>query len=305
LLSLLPELPVGLFLYHLHQTSESNGKKSGQEEREFYFARIFGYYAMALSGMLTSVPSAPFMTSLTQERNFTATIDEINSMVENLLECCKQKDYLKVSATFCALQVLNALQSHPTGAATLSDVIIKKWLENGISTPEHVWFALEAQRIHPTCSAWSTLLADWKKTDILYSKNKSKLLEILKNASFYHENQEFMASPIQNEKQVSFSSLHPIFQALVDGMQTPPPSSCRMNLFEFWGLIEPFFFASHSHDRKSMGFLFLTQLVVPCCQPNQISLVFTKLFMRCLINSLSSSDTKLNKQARFTVFLSA
>lgn len=39
----------------------------------------------------------------------------------------------------------------------------------------------------------------------------------------------------------------------------PPSSSCRMNLFEFWGLIEPFFFASHSHDRKSIGFLFLTK----------------------------------------------
>ncbi len=44
-------------------------------------------------------------------------------------QCCKQKDYLKVSATFCALQILNALQSHPTDAATLSDAIIKNGLK--------------------------------------------------------------------------------------------------------------------------------------------------------------------------------
>lgn len=49
-----------------------------------------------------------------------------------------------------------------------------------------------------------------------------------------------------------------------------------------------------------MGFHFLTNLVLPNCLPGQVSLVMTKLFMRCLINSLSSSDTKLFKQARFT-----
>ena len=331
---LIPTLPVSLFLRHLHETSENNGKKSGQEEREFYFARIFGYYALCLSGILSATHSST-----------AASKNDFDLMIDNLLSFIQAKDYLAVISTYCALQILEAVVGREDTLAGEKDLIcqsiITKWLAKGISTPEHVWFALDARALYPAASLgfWTALLgAEWKKSSIVYPKNKTKLLDLLKSASFFHSTfgEDGTASfPLPRKKKNSVvaaaaaaagkkqsaahaatTTLHPVFTSLVQAISSPSTTTSHLTIPELWTLLEPFFFSTHSHDRKSMGFLFFTQLLLPLAlspseksvdkdQVNdtdvQLSLLFTPLFMRCLINSLSNHGTRLYTQASHTV----
>ncbi|KAJ3352259.1 DNA-directed DNA polymerase, partial [Kappamyces sp. JEL0680] len=131
LLTLIPMLPTALVLELLHDISEKNGKKTGQEERELYFARIFGYHAIALSGLL-------------QKETLTFPAD-VQTMVDALVEFASEKEYLKQSCSFVVLSILKAVQEHPDHGAEMSTAIITTYLKSGVSTPEHVWFVLEAQ----------------------------------------------------------------------------------------------------------------------------------------------------------------
>lgn len=121
---------------------------------------------------------------------------------------------------------------------------------------------------------------DWKG-HVLHPKNKLKLIDLLKNAIYYNQ------------------ILHPVYKSLIEEMKN---DETRLQIVEFWGLIDQVFFTSHSHDRKFMGFQMFTDIILPSLDnEEQVGLIFTPQFMRCLINSLSSKDTYLNKQARFTV----
>jgi DNA polymerase phi len=75
-------------------------------------------------------------------------------------------------------------------------------------------------------------------------------------------------------------------------------NSKSCSIVEFWTLIEEHFFSS-SHERKFMGFQIFS-LILPNVTAEQVPLIFTPHFMRCLINSLSSKEAFLNKQARQT-----
>ncbi len=124
----MPKLSVSLVLQLLHDISEKNGKKTGQEERELYFARIFGYHAIALSGLLQ-----------------TCTLDDIKLMTDSSIAFGSEKDYLKQAASFVLLSILKACETHEL-AKEISETILKSYLKDGVSTPEHVWFVLEGQK---------------------------------------------------------------------------------------------------------------------------------------------------------------
>jgi DNA polymerase phi len=247
----------------LHDITEKNGTSSGQEEREFYFARLFGYQSFGLSGML-SRPST--------------TLDDISLICENIIKYSNKKNYLQTACCAVLLVVLEAAQAHEY-KDEMTRTILEKYLKVNHDSPDAVWFVLEAKKL-TNYHQWSALLPDWKNGEILSKKNKGKLINSL-ISSTYHD-----------------TALHPVFKALIFALvkECDPKN---LQLFEFWDEIGEAFFNS-SHDRKFMGFQ-IFQEILPSITSEQVPLIFTPHFMRCLINSLSSKETYLNKKARQTV----
>ncbi|KAJ3314511.1 hypothetical protein HDV04_006050 [Boothiomyces sp. JEL0838] len=255
------KLPTVFILELLFEISEKNGTKTGQEEREFYFARLFGYQAIAQSGMLGS--------ELTTEA-------DIQTITGSIVKISKTKDYLRDVCAQIMITVLENCQASPL-KKEFSQIILDSFLKDGIVDSDDVWFAVEASRIEGIPS-FENLLSDWKKGNVLYPKNKAKLLDVLKNSTYHNT-----------------AILHPVFTSIISVISE---SSTTISLFEFWSAIEESFFNS-SHERKFIGFQIFLE-ILSRVTTDKVPVLFTQNFLRCLINSLSSKETFLFKQARHT-----
>ncbi|KAI9337260.1 DNA polymerase phi-domain-containing protein [Obelidium mucronatum] len=134
---------------------------------------------------------------------------------------------------------------------------------------------------------WSPLLKQsWEKPNcILHPAHNSRLQNILKDAVY------------------TCPKLHPLFNAIIDAV-FHTSSSCALSLHDFWSIIiDDAFFNSNSHDRKFIGFL-LFQLCLSHAfnsRVDDVGVLFSRPFLRCLINSLAKGDDAvLNKAAKAT-----
>ncbi|KAJ2993793.1 hypothetical protein HDV02_002069 [Globomyces sp. JEL0801] len=167
LLILLPNLAASLTLSLLHDLTEKNGTKTGQEERELFFGRLFGYLAIAKAGVFN--------------RDST-TINDFSLVISTIFKYSDKKDYLKESCCLVLIQILANSKEHKEYEA-ISTLIIETYLKDKISTE---------------FSGWGKLLPDWKRSDITYVKNKKKLIDILQagRLTTYAEENPSVALPL-------------------------------------------------------------------------------------------------------------
>ena len=72
----------------------------------------------------------------------------------------------------------------------------------------------------------------------------------------------------------------------------------EISVFELWDELDQTVFTS-THERKCLGFA-LFQKLVEKISSEDVVLIFTPNFLRCLINNLSNKETYLNKVAKDT-----
>ena len=257
LFRLMPNLTVGFATELIIDISKNNGTKSGQEEREVSFARLFGFEAIILSGMLN--------------RKSTMSKD-IVGLAQNLGTIMKKKEYLKEASTAVFINMLKHLQGQQESATLVIDQFLEECPQESL---EIVWFYSDVSSIYPDYQHWKSKLSGWKKGNILHEKNKNTLKTVLIESTYYGD------------------QIHSAFEAVVRRLV-----SLGHGLLDFWTLIEQSFF-NGSHERKRIGFQVFA-IVLNAAKLNEIPLIFTPNFMRCLINSLSSKETVLNKQAKQT-----
>jgi DNA polymerase phi len=248
-------LPSQLLEILIHVTEKTKTGKA-KEERECWFARVFGIQAMIASDIIKKMD-----------------LESVKLMTVQLMEASK-KSFLKTCVCFVLIQLVKKLEEY--GKKECAEFVIKTYLAEQ-DTVESVWFSLELR--NKIDFEWTIVLTEWKKGNVLYSKNKTKLLAILRDATYYD------------------TVLHPVYNSLIENLLQPETK--QMDIFEFWESIEQVFFHS-SHDRKSMGFQ-LFEIASPLLG-DQVTRIMTPHFMRCMINSLSNKDTYLYKQAQHTVF---
>lgn len=237
------DIDADLIVTLLFEISEKNGTKTGQEERELYYSRIFGVNAIALAGRFKD-----------------ATLETIEKVAAALVEYQVKKDYLRQAVSLVLFNLLVSCKHDDSCSIS----ILTAYLKSGVTTPEHVWFVIKAKELN-MASLDALLATEWKKSNVLCLKNKTKLFDILFGTT-YHNN-----------------GLHPVYPTIIHALVEKNDSS--MSLFDFWAGIEASYFSS-SHDRKNMGFLVFEE-ILPHVN-DQVALIFTPHFMRCLINSLSS-----------------
>jgi DNA polymerase phi len=223
-----------------------NANERTREERDSVFGRLFGIQALVSSQLIKH-----------------ASTDDIKTMANELLQM--KKEYLKVSVCFVFIDLVT--KANELGLREAVTYCIEQYTKEQDSI-EGVWFAIELAHVeYPWASTWTS----WKKGNVLYPKNKSKLIKVLKEATYID------------------AKLHPVYSSIVKNCQ-------EWDVVEFWNEMAQVFFAQ-SHDRKAMGF----QLFQVMCLSVDVSRLMHPMFMRCLINSLSNKDTYLYKQAQQTV----
>ncbi|KAJ3245361.1 DNA-directed DNA polymerase [Chytriomyces hyalinus] len=235
------------------------GAGKGQEERESYFANIFGMHAIVQSGLVTASQTTP---------------SQISRLVKSLLTCANAKSYLSLACYNVLLQI-----------AVIGVEAKSEWLESVITDVaaagmgvEGVWFAIALQETMRTQGFkfdWKTVFkGTWDKPNsILHIAHKTRLVNVLKETT--------TTSP----------KLHPIFPVIISHIFES--SNPTLTLQDFWThmIDEPLF--NSTHDRKFIGFLVFQKCLEAASastSKHDVGVLFSKSFLRCLINSLGKGD---------------
>ncbi|KAJ3071598.1 DNA-directed DNA polymerase [Podochytrium sp. JEL0797] len=259
---------VGLVMDLIESLNVLTANVKGQEEREMYFARIFGLHAVVQSGLLCAPQT---------------TTEQAIRFAKCLLASAAAKSYLSlVSYDVLVKAVTMGIESDKEWVSA----VIEQVVESGMGT-EGVWLVIVAQdemKKKGTKFDWKTVFkGTWEKpSTVLNIIHKTRLANVLMETTF------------------TAPKLHPIFTAIIANVFGPSPT---MTLHEFWSIMDESLFNS-SHDRKFIGFLVFQQCLEAAAKSNgkvDVGVLFSKSFLRCLINSLAKGeDAVLNKAAKAT-----
>jgi DNA polymerase phi len=157
------------------QASQTKGSMSGQEERDMYFARLFGLASLVQSGLLFRTLSL----SYNQEKQI-ATQNCFEKVIQELVTLSEKKSWLRESCWWSIGLAMERIQSSLVSWREEAATQALSQLFKGAWTPEKVAIVLKLQPQYPD-SDWSSILSTrFKGLEILSSKNLSTLGAILK-----------------------------------------------------------------------------------------------------------------------------
>ncbi|KAI9091861.1 DNA polymerase phi-domain-containing protein [Phlyctochytrium arcticum] len=237
---------------------------NGQEERDILFARIFGILAICEADLVS---------------RDTTTLEDIQNMVQHLLKYSAKKVYVKEICTRVLLTIMDKVKGTPLEQDAIK-FAIPLVLEKQIETPEDLWFALEMQKRYPDFQ-WEEVLPSWKHGLVLHQKNKSKLVETLKETS------------------ITTPRLHSIWTPLLAQLTAKKaPIAHAVSLHDLWLELDEALFSS-SYERRFLGFMLFQKLLTEA-KPSDVGYIFTPQLLRTMMHYLSKKDSYLHKIAKQT-----
>lgn len=157
-------------------SSKTQGSMTGQEERDVFFARLFGLTSVIQSGLLlreTTLPSSS--TAASDLEGYTEVITELLALGE-------KKSWLRESAWWSIGLAADALAASAVSwkGEAVDATISAIYSETKAWTPEKVALTLKLQAAYPS-REWKQLLAPtFKNPDLLSTGNLLTLARILK-----------------------------------------------------------------------------------------------------------------------------
>ncbi|WEW58089.1 DNA-directed DNA polymerase [Emydomyces testavorans] len=267
------------------QTSPVNCA-SGQEERDHHFGRLFGAEAILKSTIL-----------LQSDVSF----DNWAQLLSLIFDLAKKKPWLREE---CGYIIYCAVRDIADKKADVQyvDEIIKGLSKNGLAkTPEGIAIWLAAME----CPSPVTFVLDvWQSNNPLHTKEKTALAKIMKESSDPHSERNG-ENGTANKSSVWNPKLHfawdPILARLykLSRNKKEDRTSKQVSFIDFWTEVVDtgLFAASSSEERKYWGFLVFMKVVNE--GPKEIvGSIFTKNFVRSLINQLSGDDRYLHRIAQ-------
>nr|KMM65379.1 DNA polymerase V [Coccidioides posadasii RMSCC 3488] len=267
------------------QTSPVNCA-SGQEERDHYFGRLFGVEAILKSAILLQ-PDVPF--------------ENWSKLLFLIFELAKKKPWLREECGYIIYCAVRDIASKKAGIQYV-DAIIKGLAENGLArTPEGIaiWLAVMESSLPVNFAS-----GVWQNNNPLHSKERSSLAKIMKESSDLHSEQNG-ENGTANRSGVWNPKLHfawdPILAKLYTFSQGKKgdKSSKHITFPDFWTDVvdNGLFAAASSEERKYWGFL-VSMKVINDGPKEAAGSVFTKNFVRCLMNQLSVEGRYLHRIAQ-------
>ena len=263
------------------QSSES-GHTSRQEERDFHLGRLFGLQSLIQSGIVF---------------NHEANLELYPAILDLVFELAEKKDWLRES---CAWTVATSAERWPAAKATeIAETTYTKLAESGFAKSGEgvgIWLMLQAH--HPKAAAPADV---WSKDSPLAKSNLTKLSKVLRDSGS-NDDTETKTKGSWNPKLgfVWDFILRAYFSK--DKAWAGIRHSKKHAVSEwsdFWRAVvdEGLFASTSSDERKYWGFLFFVKSLDHVTKPAELSVMFSKNLMRCLMNQLADAERYLHKIA--------
>ncbi|KAI0831759.1 DNA polymerase phi-domain-containing protein [Trametes gibbosa] len=274
------------------ESSQTQGSMTGQEERDVYFARLFGLTAVIQSGLLLRDSTLPSSSTAASD------LDSYTQLLNELLALGEKKSWLRESAWWSIALAVTALTASEVSwkdrgvDATISAIYseAKTW------TPEKVALTVKLQAAYPARDWKKQLAPTFKNPDLLSTGNLATLARILKESDADEDQEADVPKSGSWKPQVHF-----VWDMLLDQVLSKGagPRAPKGSFPEFFRIVvdESLFASTSSPERKYWGFQ-VFQKALPRVTADDLPMLFTKNFMRSWINHLSNSDRYLHKAAR-------
>ncbi|KAI0781313.1 DNA polymerase phi-domain-containing protein [Trametes elegans] len=273
-------------------SSNTQGSMTGQEERDMYFARLFGLTAVIQSGLLLRDSTLPSSSTAASD------LDSFKDVLTQLLTLGEKKSWLRESVWWSIGLAVDALAASEVSwqDEAMDAIVSAVYSETKAWTPEKVALTLKLQAAQPSRD-WKKLLAPtFKNPDLLSTGNLTTLARILKESDA-DEDQETDIPKSGSWK----PQLHFVWDLLLDQVlpKADGTRASKGSFPEFFRILvdESLFASTSSPERKYWGFQ-VFQKALPRVSADDLPMLFTKNFMRSWINHLSNSDRYLHKAAR-------
>jgi DNA polymerase phi len=155
--------------------SEPKSGMSGQEERDMYFARLFGLTSLTQSGLLTRATALSYR--LEQPISSQGCFQKV---IEELVVLSGKKSWMRES---CWWSIGLALEKLHSSSVSWKEAAAKNTFSHlfaGAWTAEKLALALKLRPLYPNADWTNFLSTRFKGSEILSSKNFGVLVTILK-----------------------------------------------------------------------------------------------------------------------------
>ncbi|KAH9857639.1 DNA polymerase phi-domain-containing protein [Lenzites betulinus] len=274
------------------ESSQTQGSMTGQEERDVYFARLFGLTAVIQSGLLLRESTLPSSSTAASD------LASYEELITQLIAVGEKKSWLRESAWWSVALAVTALAASEVSwkDEALDATISAIYSEAKTWTPEKVALTVKLQAAHPSRDWKKQLAPTFKNPDLLSTGNLATLARILKESDADEDQEADVPKSGSWKPQVHFVWDMLLDQVLSKGAD---PRASKGSFPEFFRIVvdESLFASTSSPERKYWGFQ-VFQKALPRVTAEDLPMLFTKNFMRSWINHLSNSDRYLHKAAR-------
>ncbi|KAK6519380.1 hypothetical protein TWF281_003214 [Arthrobotrys megalospora] len=274
---LLTDLPPRSIVQLIVEHTEPSGGLSKQEERGFYFGRLFGLKALIETGLL-----------FTKESDASSW----QSVLTQLVVLAQKKPWLRES---CCLVIRNAALTMESSQKELIKVTCDELEKSGLiksSDGVGIWIAL----LQKHKAALGKLNIRFQKRSSPFEKAYLQTLaKLLKESEGKGEDGEKLVQKGSWNARLSW-----VWDAIFEFYTDEAPQKDIASFAEFWQAVvnDGLFSNGSSDERKFWGFLVFNKAISTFESKDAISTIFSPNLMKCFINQLSAPERYLHKAAQ-------
>ncbi|CAA7265434.1 unnamed protein product [Cyclocybe aegerita] len=296
LLSRIDTVTSAQILSVLMDSTKHQGSMSGQEERDAFFARLFGIMSIIQSGLVVRTTALPNSGSSSA---VASSLESYEQIINELVNLGDKKSWLRESAWFAISMLVDTLfeSDIPWKNEAISKTLDTLFVKATLWSTEKVALALKLQDQYPKRD-WKVLLSPhFKNPDLLASGNLSALARILKESTTDEDGvKDPTKAPSGTWKPQLNFAWDIILNEVLPGPNSVKPAKGSFQDFFRVVVDESLFSSTSSPQRKYWGFQ-VFQKALNRVNEASMPTLFTKNFMRSWINHLSKKDRYLHKVA--------
>ncbi|KAG7129196.1 rDNA transcriptional regulator pol5 like protein [Verticillium longisporum] len=271
-----PGLTFDKVLDILHERTNPTGHMTGQEERDFYFGKLFGLDCFVRAGFMDE------------------DLDKWDNILQQLLDLADRKVWLRSHCGWVVMQAVPKLKADVV-ASIIKKLKAAKWTK----TPEGVGIWLAALETHPELEGQGV-------ENPLDPKVLPNLPAILKDSLSGEEAEEESAAKTKKKTANWSHQLHFVWPYLLGYYVS---KGAVTDFVAFWrrAVDDNLFIKSASDGQKLRGFVVLQTLLMHPLEGNESTLesflphMFSKNLMTCLMNQAASEGRYLHRAACATL----
>ncbi|KAF3911685.1 hypothetical protein AA313_de0203547 [Arthrobotrys entomopaga] len=272
------DLPFRSIVQLIVDHTEPSGGLSKQEERGFFFGRLFGLKALIETGLLFTKDS---------------DTSQWQSVLAQLIALAQKKPWLRES---CGLVIRNAVLTMDSSQDDLIKSTCAELEKSGLiktSDGIGIWIAL-LQKHRATLEKLNIRLQ--KRTSPFEKSYLQTLAKILKESEGKDEENEKLSQKGSWSARLSW-----VWDVIFEHYANNSSHQSEMASFgDFWQVVvnDGLFSNNASEERKFWGFLIFNKALSTFDDKDNVSAIFSPNFMKCFINQLGAPERYLHKAAQ-------